>query len=86
MGRTRGAYKEEFPVGTTVRVVDCAELEAFLQTWKLHDLLQPGQLAFAGATARVASVGFYHGGDELYALEGVPGIWHEACLCLVSDG
>jgi hypothetical protein len=86
MGRTRGAYKEEFPVGTTVRVVDRAELEAFVQTWTLHDPLQSGQLAFAGATARVASVGFYHGGDELYSLEGVPGIWHEACLGLVSDG
>jgi hypothetical protein len=22
-------------------------------------------------------VGFYHGGDELYELASVPGIWHE---------
>lgn len=86
MGRTRGAYKEEFPVGTTVRVVGRAELETFVQTWKLHDPLQPAQLAFAGTIARVASVGFYHSGDELYSLEGVPGIWHEVCLDVASDG
>lgn len=28
----------------------------------------------------MASVTFYHGGDELYELKGVPGLWHEACL------
>jgi hypothetical protein len=22
----------------------------------------------------------HHGGDELYKLKGVPGIWHEQCL------
>jgi hypothetical protein len=26
------------------------------------------------------SVGFYHGGDVLYVLEGIPGVWHESCL------
>jgi hypothetical protein len=82
MGRTRGAYKEEFPVGTAVRVVERKQLETFAQTWRLHNPLRPEQLAFAGVTARVASVGFYHGGDELYSLEGVPGVWHEACLRL----
>ena len=24
--------------------------------------------------------GFYHGGDELYKLKGMPGVWHEQCL------
>lgn len=23
---------------------------------------------------------YYHGGDELYWLKGVPGVWHEQCL------
>jgi hypothetical protein len=86
MGRTRGAYREEFPVGTAVRVVDRNQLEAFMATWTLHNPLHADQLAFAGVTARVASVGFYHGGDELYLLEHVPGIWHEACLAPASDG
>jgi hypothetical protein len=38
----------------------------------------------AGCTARVRDVGFYHGGDALYHLEGVPGTWHEACLHAVE--
>jgi hypothetical protein len=86
MGKIRGAYKEDFPVGTTVRVVERTQLENFRQTWKLHNPLQPEQLAFAGITARVAKVFFYHGGDELYSLQDVPGIWHETCLRLASEG
>jgi hypothetical protein len=31
-------------------------------------------------TGKIKSVGFYHGGDVLYEIEGVPGIWHERCL------
>jgi hypothetical protein len=37
-------------------------------------------LAFAGKVAEVENVGFYHGGDALYILKGIPGIWHERCL------
>jgi hypothetical protein len=37
-------------------------------------------LKFADKIAKVKSVGFYHGGDELYELEGVLGTWHEQCL------
>jgi hypothetical protein len=80
MGKTRGPYKEEFPVGTHVRVANRDSLEEFARTWKLHHPLEPQQLERAGATATVTSVGFYHGGDELYQLEGVPGTWHEICL------
>jgi hypothetical protein len=29
-------------------------------------------------------VGFYHGGDPLYSLDGVPGVWHERCLVLAT--
>jgi hypothetical protein len=42
--------------------------------------LQPEQLAHAGAIAEVEEVGFYHGGDVLYNLKNIPGIWHEQCL------
>jgi len=84
MGRTRGFYKEEFPKGSVVKIVSRSFLENFLKTWRLHNKLQPGQLEHAGGIAEVESVGFYYGGDELYRLKGVPGIWHEQCLEDVS--
>ena len=31
-------------------------------------------------------VGYYHGGDVLYELEGVPGVWHEVCLRKAGTG
>ena len=42
--------------------------------------LEPGQLNCTGQVAEVESVGFYHGGDVLYKLKGMPGTWHERCL------
>jgi len=55
-------------------------LEDFARNWKYHHKLQPEQMKYAGIQATVKSVGFYHGGDQLYVLEYVPGIWHEICL------
>lgn len=49
-------------------------------TWKLHNKLNVDQLEYAGMVAVVAMVSMYFGGDMLYNLEGVPGIWHEQCL------
>jgi hypothetical protein len=80
MGKTRGPYKKEFLKGSTVQIADNAFLEGFLETWKLHHKLEPEQMSYAGRIAKVKSVAFYHGGDELYELRGVPGIWHEQCL------
>lgn len=80
MGKTKGAYEPEFPVGTRVRILDLEALERFRREWKSHHALHDAQLSFAGREAQVASVAFYHGGDELYELEGVPGTWHEVCL------
>lgn len=34
--------------------------------------------------ATIKSVSFYHGGDEIYTLEEVPGIWHEDNLNPIS--
>lgn len=73
-------YTANFAAASIVRVAERDVLEHFHQTWKLHNPLAPKQLAFAGSHARIASAGFYHGGDVLYALEGVPGVWHESCL------
>jgi hypothetical protein len=55
-------------------------LETFAQSWKFHHALLPEQMEFAGVTATVIAVSFYHGGDQLYVLENVPGIWNEPCL------
>jgi hypothetical protein len=80
MGRTKGAYNPEFPHGTLVRVAGRRQLEEFARTWCLHNPLTEHQLGYADVASMVVHVSFYHGGDELYELEGVPGVWHEACL------
>jgi hypothetical protein len=80
MGKTRGPYNEEFPKGSTVKIADRAFLAAFLEEWQRHNRLEPDQLEYAGRLAEVDSVGFYYGGDELYRLKNIPGIWHEQCL------
>jgi hypothetical protein len=80
MGKTKGLYQAEFPKGSSVKIANRSSLEDFLRTWTLHNKLEPEQLNFADQIAEVESVGFYHGGDELYRLKGVPGIWHEQCL------
>jgi hypothetical protein len=80
MGRIKGPYKAEFPVGSLVRIAGRDALEHFMRTWKFHNKLQPEQLDYGGKAGKIRSVGFYHGGDELYQIEGVPGIWHEQCL------
>jgi len=78
-------YHAEFPIGTDVRIADLPELERFRREWRFHHPLEPGQLDFAGRSARVASVGSNHGGDVLYVLDGVPGIWHEECVHAPDD-
>jgi hypothetical protein len=73
-------YKTTFPVGSKVRVISKSALEAFAHDWKYHHKLQPDQIKYAGHTAIVKEVSFYHGADQLYILEGIPGIWNEPCL------
>jgi len=75
-------YKENFPKGSRVQIVGRGALEEFKREWKYHHPLSEEQLQYAGALGIVESVGFYHGGDVLYWLEGIPGTWHEACLTL----
>ena len=80
LGKTKGLNNAEFEIGAEVRVADRAFLEKILEAGHDHNELEPEQLAFAGAVARVKSVEFFHGGDEIYTLEGIPGVWHEECL------
>jgi len=63
-----------------VRVIAQPALEAFVRNWSNHHKLQPEQMEWAGMIAIVKEVSFYHGGDQLYVLEGVPDIWNEPCL------
>jgi hypothetical protein len=73
-------YKEAFPIGTEVRIADRGFLDDFVVSWKYHHKLQPEQLAYANCVVKVKAVGFYHGGDPIYTLEGTPGLWLEQCL------
>ncbi len=79
-------YEEDFGVGSKVRVADASVLERFLRpNWAYHHPLDPANIRFAGSVQAVASVAFYHSGDVLYELEGVPGQWHEACLLRADE-
>ncbi len=80
MGKTRGAYTAEYPVGSRVRIASREELATFMREWHYHNPLQPDQLQYAGRVTTVRRVGFYHGGDELYLLTDIPGTWHEENL------
>lgn len=75
-----GEYNADFPKGTLVEIGNRELLDEFKREWKYHHPLQPEQLEFAGKTAEVVSIGYYHGGDVLYWLRDIPGVWHERCL------
>jgi|SRR6266436_621206 len=70
----------KFKQGSWVRVTDREFLEDFLRSWKYHHKLQPDQLAYSGYVSKVKHSMIYHGGDVLYELVSIPGIWHEQCL------
>jgi hypothetical protein len=74
------AYDAAYTVGSAVRIAERMVLDDFARTWKLHNPLTTEQLTFAGHKATVKSLGYYHGGDVLYVLHNVPGVWHERCL------
>lgn len=76
-------YESRFEVGDEVRIGSAELLGRFAEEWRYHNPLTTEQLRFAGRTARVRDVGYYHGGDPLYVLDGVPGVWHDECLTKV---
>jgi hypothetical protein len=80
VGKTKGLNVAEFEIGSQVRIADRAFLEAFLEAGQYHNELEPEQLEYADRVGTVRSVSFFHGGDEIYQLEGIPGVWHEECL------
>jgi len=80
MGKMNGPMNADFPLGTKVRIKSREFLEEFQRSWKLHDPLKDVQLEFGGQIATVSRLGYYFGADELYTLEGIPGVWNESCL------
>jgi hypothetical protein len=70
----------KFPQGSRVRVAPRRTLEEFLATWRFHHKLQHEQLAYAAQVAEVEEIFMYHGGDILYKLVNLPGIWHQHLL------
>jgi hypothetical protein len=80
VGKIKGLNQAEFEVGTEVRIAALAFLQSFLEAGQYHNELEEEQLAFAGRVAKVKNVSFFHGGDEIYTLDGIPGVWHEECL------
>lgn len=79
--RKPGPYSERYPVGSPVKIAPLEELEEFMRTYKYHHALVPEQLRYAGMLTIVRSVGYYHGGDVLYGLEGTERFaWLEPCL------
>jgi hypothetical protein len=79
------AYEAAYAEGVSVVVLSRQELGVFRDTWRFHHKVEAEQLSFAGSVARVKSIAYYHGGNVLYELEGVPGIWHEQCLRLAEE-
>jgi hypothetical protein len=73
-------YNPDFPTGSVVRIKDRGNLESFKKDWAYHHPLKSKQLPYAGTIGRVAETSAYHGGDILYKIEKMPGLWHEQCL------
>jgi hypothetical protein len=79
---TKQSYYDpaRFNDGSTVRIAARDVLDNFFRTWNYHHKLEPEQLSYAGQIAKVERSAMYHGGDILYKLVNVPGLWHEQCL------
>jgi hypothetical protein len=75
------AYFPVFVAGERVRIKSASKLREFmLPNWPWHHPLTEDQLGFAGIEANVTRVEYYHGGDVILRLVGVPGPWHEECV------
>lgn len=76
-------YRERFKVGVPVRIAPRDVLVRFQRpAWRFHHPLSDAQVKCAGGVHEVVAVGFYHGGDVVYELDGVVGVWHEDCLSM----
>jgi hypothetical protein len=76
---------DKFEEGSYVKIASRSALETFQREWRLHHPLSDAQLSYADKTAKVVKSSMYHGGDILYELEDVPGIWHQICLSALPE-
>lgn len=74
------SYQARYPEGCAVRILRRDQLLEFQSRWKYHHNVRDDQLEHGGRIVKVRGISFYHGGDTLYQLDGVPGYWHEECL------
>ena len=71
---------QEIAVGSNVRVVERAELEAHLRSPDPRERPEPEQFPCAGRVARVVGVRLGAAHQPLYVLQDLPGLWREAWL------
>jgi hypothetical protein len=66
-------YKEQFPVGSRVRVKPSRFLHEFRKAWKYHHPISDEQLNPATVTDTVKGVAFYHGATFFTRCPRLPG-------------
>jgi hypothetical protein len=73
-------YHEAFRVGEKIRIKSKEYLLNFKKSWKYHNNITNDQIEYGGQEVYVDRIGAYHGGNLLYELKDVPGVWHEQLL------
>jgi hypothetical protein len=73
-------YRAAYSAGSRVRIADRPFLQAFMSEWRYHHKLRPEQLEYADRETTVKGAAYYHGGDPVYTLSDIPGLWLEPCL------
>ena len=69
-----------------VKIIELPKLLELRQSWRYHHPITEAHLPHAGQKAKVLSAAMYHGGDQLYSLEGIPHLlWQEFCLESADD-
>ncbi len=77
----QSSYDPKFAEGSAVEIASEDELKRFGAGWHYHHPITKKHLGYSGRRAIVSEVYFYHGGDKLYYLRGIPRLlWHEAVL------
>ena len=70
------AYHAAFLCGEKLKIKPISFLRQYLRPeWPSHNPLEPEHLEFAGQRVSVSAVSYYHGGQILYQLRGIPGYW-----------
>jgi len=73
-------YHPIFKKGDKIKINDKDYLLNFQRTWKYHHNITDDQIKYAERLAAVKDVYIYHGGEVMYALKSIPGIWLEQLI------